>query len=223
MHLGASAGVEATGKLDDFESSTVARRCGASTVSCPFFARVEAHPYVRQMIIEAGYDLHVLLFPERREPGELRMVCLDADLRVTDIRAVIPSFSGNFDASALESIDIAIPENIDDLPKYDTRFVALGYEVANVSGYPEGFDWPRVKVLEEWLSCRGVRLLGIQVSDHEHWASTGPMYSFYSYLLADELPRAVVIPGPHPFDSCECAFCAPRRQQLGPGRSARSV
>ncbi|MBX9471657.1 hypothetical protein [Microcella sp.] len=175
------------------------------------------------MIIEAGYDLHVLLFAERREPGALRMVCLDADLRVTDICTVIPSFSGGFDAAALDLIDRAIPDNNEDLPKYDTRFVALGYHVADASGYPEGFDWARVKVVEEWLSCRGVRLLGIQVSDRECWASTGPMYTFATYPLADELPRAVVIPGPHPFDSCECAACAPRRLRLRAVPPAGSV
>ncbi len=175
------------------------------------------------MIIEAGYDLHLLLFAGRREPGALRMVCLDADLRLTDTRTVIPSFSGSFDAATLESIDLAIPDNNADLLKYDTRFVALGYDVASVAGYPEGFDWQRVKAVEEWLSCRGVRLLGIQVSDHEQWVSTGPMYSFVTYPLADELPRTVVLPGPHPFDSCECAACAPRRQQLRRGRPARSV
>jgi hypothetical protein len=151
------------------------------------------------------------------------MVCLDADLRVVDIRTVIPLFSGSFDAAALESIDRAIPESNDDPPRYDTRFVALGYAVPDASGYPEVFDWQRLKVVEEWLSCRGVQLLGIQVSDHEQWASTGPMYSFVTYPIADELPRTVVIPGPHPFDSCECAACAPRRQPLRRGRSPRSV
>lgn len=173
--------------------------------------------------METGYDLHVLLFEENRAPGALRMVCLDADLRVVDIRTVIPSFSGCFDAAALESIDLAIPDSNEGFSQYDTRFVALGYDVANVSGYPEGFDWQRVKVVEEWLSCRGVQLLGIQVCDHEQWASTGPTHSFDSYPLGDDLPRAVVIPGPHPFDCCECAACAPRLQRLRRGRSTRSV
>ena len=175
------------------------------------------------MIIEAGYDLHLLLFAGNHEPGALRMVCLDADLRVTTVRTVIPTFSGRFDAAALDSIDTAIPVDDENFPKYDTRFVALGYNVDDASGFPEGFDWERVKVVEEWLGCRGVELLGIQVSDREGWASTGPMYSFASYLLADELPRVVVIPGPHPFDSCECAACAPRRQHLRRVRSVRSV
>lgn len=175
------------------------------------------------MIIEAGYDLHHLLFAGHRELGELRMVCLDADLRVTDIRTVIPSFTGSFDAAALESIDEAIPDDDEDLPQLNTRFVALGYNVASTSGYPEGFDGARVTVVEEWLGCRGITLLGIQVSDHECWASTGPMYSFATYLLAEELPRAVVIPGPHPFGSCECASCAPRRSNRRPEQSARSV
>jgi len=78
---------------------------------------------------------------------------------------------------------------------------------------PEGFDWERVKAVEERLARRGIQLLGIQVCDDESWASTGPMYSFESYAL-DDLPRAIVIPGPHPFASCECVACAPQRQRL---------
>ena len=179
--------------------------------------------YALRMIIEAGYDLHLLLFAGNDEPGALRMVCLDADLRVTTVRTAIPSFSGRFDAAALDSIDTAIPANNESFPKYNTRFVALGYEVTDVTGYPEGFDWERVKVVEEWLGCRGVELLGIQVSDHEKWASTGPMHSFASSPLTDEWPRVVVIPGPHPFDSCECQACAPRREHLRRARSMRSV
>lgn len=175
------------------------------------------------MIIEAGYDLHLLLFAGNHEPGALRMVCLDTELRVTSVRTVMTAFSGRFDAAALDSIDTAIPVDNENFPKYDTRFVAIGYEVTDVTGYPEGFDWERVKVVDEWLGCRGVELLGIQVSDHEGWASTGPMHSFASYPLADDLPRVVVIPGPHPFDSCECAACAPRRQCLRRGWPVRSV
>lgn len=175
------------------------------------------------MIIEAGYDLHTLMFARNREPGTLRMVCLSADLRVTDVCTVVPAFSGSFDAATLDSIDRTIPGDDDRLPQLDTRFVALGYDVADASHYPEGFDWERVKVVEEWLGCRGIRLLGIQVSDREQWASTGPMYSFDTYALDDDLPRVVVIPGPHPFDSCECAACTPRRRRLRSRRSTRSV
>lgn len=207
----------------DVESSTGTRRRRDSTVAQPFATWTGAGHYVRRMIIEAGYDLHVLLFTGNREPGTLRMVCLDADLRVTDIRTVLPSFSGNFDADALDSIDRAIPGDIDELPQFDTRFVALGYDVGDASRYPHGFDWERVKVVEEWLGCRGVRLLGIQVSDHEQWASTGPMHSFETYVLEDDLPRVLVIPGPHPFGVCPCAACAPKRERRRSRRSTRAV
>lgn len=165
------------------------------------------------MIIEAGYDLHLLLFPDHSPAGGLRMVCLDADLRVTDVRTLIPAFTGVFDHSALDSIEAAIPEDDDLAPQLDTRFVGLGYRVTAISGYPDGFDWERVKAVEERLARRGIQLLGIQVCDDESWASTGPMYSFESYAL-DDLPRAIVIPGPHPFASCECVACAPKRQRL---------
>ena len=151
------------------------------------------------------------------------MVCLDADLRVSDICTVTHSFSGDFNPSELSAIDGAIPADDETLPQLDTRFVALGYSVVDASGHPEGFDWPRVSVVEELLGRRGIRLLGIQISDHEKWASTGPMYSFASYSLGDDLPRAVVIPGPHPFATCECDACAPRRPFPRSGPRARSV
>jgi len=97
------------------------------------------------MIIEAGYDLHLLLFPDHRLSGSLRMVCMDADLRVTDVRTTIPEFAGVFDRAALDSIEATIPDDHDDSPRLDTRFVALGYDVSTTSEYPEGFDWERVK------------------------------------------------------------------------------
>lgn len=147
------------------------------------------------------------------------MVCMDADLRVTDVRTPISAFAGVFDQVTLDSIEATIPEDHDDFPHLDTRFVALGYDVSTTSGYSEGFDWERVKTVEERLSRRGVRLLGIQVSDDESWASTGPMHSFESYAL-DDLPRAVVIPGPHPFATCECAACAPKPPPAQSGRAS---
>ena len=91
------------------------------------------------------------------------------------------------------------------------RYVALGYRIPSIEGYPEHFDWDRVRVFDEWLGCRGITLLGIQVSDGERWASSGPMHRFEDYALDEDLPRVLVIPGPHPFLTCECAACVPRR------------
>ena len=163
------------------------------------------------MIIEAGYDLHTLLFDGNHSHGALRMVCLGDDLRLLDIVTVMPRFSGHFDAAALDLVESAIPDSHDSLPQLTTRYVALGYTVADASQYPHGFDMDRITALEGWLSCHGVRLLTIQVADDEGWASSGPMHSFDSYLGTEDLPRAVVIPGPHPFGTCECVACATKR------------
>jgi len=86
------------------------------------------------MIIEAGYDLHLLLFPDHSSSEGLRMVCLDANLRVTDVRTPIPAFAGVLDHSALDSIEAAIPDDDDLAPQLDTRFVGLGYRVTATSG-----------------------------------------------------------------------------------------
>lgn len=165
------------------------------------------------MIIEAGYDILELLLRGRFDPGSLRMVQLDRDLRLMRTRTVLPNFTGTFDAATVEAVDAAIPgpDDDDDEGRWAVRYIALGFDVSDVSPYPESLDWDRVKVLDEWLSCRGIGLLGIQLYDDEGWVSTGPMYSFESYVGSEDLPRVVVVRGPHPFGSCECVACAPQR------------
>lgn len=163
------------------------------------------------MIVESGYDLHTLLFGGGYRCRALRMVCLSDDLRLIDTVTPLESFTGQFDATALDVIERAIPQNHDSLPQLTTRYVALGFTVPEASQYPHGFDWERIGVLSEWLECHGVRLLTIQVADEEGWASSGPMYSFTSYPGYEYLPRAVVIRGPHPFGTCDCAACTAHR------------
>lgn len=136
----------------------------------------------------------------------------DRDARLLiDVVTVIPRFTGEFDASALDVIEHAIPKSRDSLPQLTTRYVALGFTVADVSNYPHGFDGERIMALSGWLDCHGAQLLTIQVADAEIWTSTGPMYSFDSYAGYEYLPRAVVIPGPHPFWTCDCAACTAKR------------
>ncbi len=176
------------------------------------------------MIIEAGYDLATLLFDGGTDSSALRIVMLDADLRLLAVRTVSTQFAGSLDGATLEAVDAAIPEPDEDeeegASRYAVRYVALGYRMPSIAGYPERFDWDRVKVFDEWLGCRGITLLGIQVSDSEGWASSGPMHRFEDYPLDEDIPRALVIPGPHPFLTCECAVCAPRRAGWQRVRSA---
>lgn len=174
------------------------------------------------MIVEAGYDLATLLFESRAEPGALRLVALDRELRLVASCTAVTSFAGDFDSAVLEAVDAAIPEPDGGVgfERFAVRYVGLGYRVPDVSPYPEGFDWDRMKAVEEWLSHRGIHLLGIQVSDGERFASTGPIHMFESYALEEQIPRILVIPGPHPFLTCECAVCAPRRESW---RRARPV
>jgi hypothetical protein len=177
------------------------------------------------MIIEAGYDLTTLLFDGARDSGELRIVMLDSELRALSAQSVVPRFDGSLGTATLEAVDAAIPEPDEDddevSARYAVRYVALGYRIPSIEGYPEGFDWDRVRVFDEWLGCRGITLLGIQVSDGERWASSGPMHRFEDYALDEELPRVLVIPGPHPFLTCECAACAPRRARWQRARSTQ--
>ena len=86
--------------------------------------------------------------------------------------SALTSFAGDLDAAALEAVNNAIPvwDDGKEFDRFAVRHAALGYIVRDVSPYPEGFDWDRVKVVEESLSRRGIHLLGIQVSDGERFA-----------------------------------------------------
>lgn len=165
------------------------------------------------MIIEAGYDLMTLLFDGRFRVGSLRVVSLDGDFRVTSIDEV----AGTIESASLEAVDAAIPDHDPDdeiAVRYAVRYAALGLEVPTVEGYLERIDWEHVRRIEGWLDCRGIELLGIQISDGERWASTGPMKTFDTYLGSENYPRVLVIRAPHPDFTCECVVCASRRETL---------
>jgi hypothetical protein len=59
------------------------------------------------------------------------------------------------------------------------------------------------------------------VHDTEWWGSSGPMHRWESYGLSEDIPRVLVIPGPHPFMDCQCAVCGPREAALAAGRASR--
>ncbi len=178
------------------------------------------------MIVEAGYDLHTLLVGGRFRPGSLRVVSLDADFRVIAVTEVVDDFSGSLESVSLERLDAAIPRHDDDdefAARYAVRFAALGFEVSKVDGYLEGLDWGELARIEDWLDCRGIELLGVQVFDPEWWASTGPAKTFSTYGDSENYPRMLVIRGPHPFLSCECAVCGPERERWRRAREERAT
>lgn len=92
------------------------------------------------MIIEAGYDLTTLLFDRARDSSELRIVMLDAELRLLSAQLVVPRFDGSLGTATLEAVDAAIPEPDEDDDEVSARsavrYVALGYHIPSIEGYP---------------------------------------------------------------------------------------
>ncbi len=175
------------------------------------------------MIIEAGYDLATLLFDLDGDPNSLRVVALDADFRVVALTAVLGDFSGDLATVPLSSIDDVIPEHDEDdefAARYAVRYAALGYRLDRLPD-GEGADPGEAKI-RDWLSCRGIDLIGTYVTDGTMWRSSGPMKTFSTYLCAEDYPRVLSVRAPHPFLTCECVVCGPERESLERARSART-
>lgn len=175
------------------------------------------------MIIEAGYDLATLLFDLDGDPHSLRVVALDADFRVISLTSMPEEFQGDLGAIPLSAIDDVIPEHDEDdeiAARYAVRFVALGYRVDKLPAYDEP-EAGEAKI-REWLSCRGIDLLGTYMTDGTMWRSSGPMKTFATYLGAEDYPRVLSVRAPHPLLTCECVVCGPEREALERARAAHS-
>lgn len=175
------------------------------------------------MIIEAGYDLATLLFDLGGDRHSLRVVALDADFRVISLTSVPEEFRSDLGAMPLAAIDDVIPEHDEDdefAARYAVRFVALGYRVDKLPAYDE--PEPGEARIREWLSCRGIDLLGTYMTDGAMWRSSGPMKTFSTYLGAEDYPRVLSVRAPHPFLTCDCVVCGPEREALERARAARA-
>ncbi|HMF59332.1 MAG TPA: hypothetical protein VK595_03120 [Vicinamibacterales bacterium] len=162
------------------------------------------------MIIEAGYDLRELLFPNwagNDDEPSVRLVTFDESLRFLYRRRIADAYLGDLDhhhdeiASALTSDYV--------------RYFAVGHPVPELDsrgGFWREYDGgERVRATTAGM---GLHFLGHLVHDKEWWGSSGPVHRFEDYPGSDEVPRAIVIPGPHPFLECDCAACGPRNRRF---------
>lgn len=83
-----------------------------------------------------------------------------------------------------------------------------------------GGSEPDDAVLRKAAEARGFEFIGHIVLDDEHWYSSGPMYSFRDY--GGDLPRALVVRGPHPFQ-CDCVACVDFDRNLAAARESMEV
>jgi hypothetical protein len=159
------------------------------------------------MIIEAGYDLaelvHPFLFAEGAHDGALWVLALDKDLRYLYKREVA--------ADAGDSLEPHFDTIIDSPEQRWAHYFVIAQRLRHVGEAPYlNIDYTIEKRLEDLATAHGFEMLGHMMFDTEGWYSTGPMHQFRDYYL-DNLPLAVVIPGPHPFD-CPCIACEPHQR-----------
>jgi hypothetical protein len=146
-----------------------------------------------------------------RQSWEVRIVCLDSKLQPLVNERIAEEYLGSLD---LHGIDVRAA-----VERKHVKYFAIGHRVPDTHPHQD-FDHHyehNQNVIEE-LEGKGFVLLGHQVHDTEWWGSSGPMHRFESYALSEDVPRVLVIPGPHPFDNCDCAACGPRNSMIAAAR-----
>lgn len=160
------------------------------------------------MIIEAGCDLHELLYPRLirdheangGEGAPLSVAALDDELRYLFTRpAVTPVRLPLSDHAA----DIAACLD-DDL--WNVRYYVLAHYLKSRPD-DQGF-WldDADRSVEECPELAAFDLLGQIAFDEAGYYSTLPRHSFRDYAGRQDLPRAAVIAGPHEY-GCSCLAC----------------
>lgn len=155
------------------------------------------------MIIEAGYELRLLvqpiLFANESSRKSLWLLALDKDLRFLFPAKVVDNMGRTIEPH----IDQIIGQLADDC--FQTHYFAVAHMVPHVSFqlYEELSQLD--EKLQQAASPQGFELIGHLVFDDECWYSNGPMHRFRDYP-GNDLPRAMVIPGPHEW-GCSCPAC----------------
>jgi hypothetical protein len=159
------------------------------------------------MIIEAGYELRELVQPAllANETGRqaLWLLAMDKDLRFLFLRKVVDPIVGSIEPHIEQ-----ILEQLDD-GRDQAHYFAIAHMVPRVT---EGLCQElhrQDELLRQAASLLDYELIGHLAFDEEEWYSSGPMHSFRDYPGCEDLPRAAVIRGPHPW-GCECLACTQR-------------
>lgn len=160
------------------------------------------------MIIEAGYDLHELLYPRlirdhdknAADGDPLWVVALDDKLRFLFMRPAAPKVRLPLTEHAAE-IAACLDDDLSS-PKY----VVLAFFLRTAPDHPPHWLYELGHVWDACPELAGFEMLGQIAFDEDGYYSSLPRYSFRDYAGHQDLPRAAVIAGPHPCD-CACLAC----------------
>jgi hypothetical protein len=178
-------------------------------------------PYRRGMIIEAGYDLMTLfaphLFPKNKQKHVRGtwVVALNDELRLMRMWHVKGSHTATFE-ELVEPIARKIAKSPHERVAY--------YCVAHVDTSLGARCCEEFERLDDLLHLAPelieTELLGVVFSDGTGFHQSTPHYSFRDYPALEHLPRAAVIPGPHPTFQCECVACTPINDRIRAAQEA---
>ncbi|MGX5716707.1 hypothetical protein [Arthrobacter sp. MAHUQ-56] len=138
------------------------------------------------MIIQAGFDLQILIRPlvvqEGRVLPKLVAVALDADMQLDGIKIVSDEFAGSL-TPHLEAI-------LDWMDLDWSRYFAIGHAGIWPENdyYSESPVLQEAKTLEAAAAQRGLRMIGHFGIDETGYMSDGPHSYFDQYGLIEGLP-----------------------------------
>ena len=138
------------------------------------------------MIIQAGFDLEILarplILPHGRPMPRLVLICLDADMQLSDVD-VVP---GDFAGCLVPFHDAVLAALVPEATKY--------FAIAHPGSFDDAYGYPD-PVLEEALALeakaaeRGIQLIGHFAIDETGYMSARARSYFDQYPRYADLPR----------------------------------
>ena len=138
------------------------------------------------MIIDSGSDFLLLALPHLWQPDStgrtVVSLALDDDMGLCGTRVVTSDYGGELDEIATEILESVDQDYV--------RYFAIAQESRHAENHL--LDYDATKRLADTAASRGLHLISHLYVTPDSWCSTGPMYTFSSYMMGDELPRVTV-------------------------------
>jgi len=168
------------------------------------------------MIIEAGYDVLTLLWPEVRKDAEskraLWVLNLDAELHFLSLRKACKDMTKPIEAYVREIRKVLTSDF------RPVRYYVLAHTTPEIRIRHDGWLHDIDESLSRVPALIDHHLLGQVVFDPKGYYSTVPRYSFRDYPGLADLPRSASFAGPHPF-GCQCPACEKFERTLAENRT----
>ena len=187
--------------------------------------RHRATPYIHGVIIEAGYDIKMLLAPKllrrRRVRDSTWVLVLDENLRFHDLVKIRASSEDPAEVHAREIRGVLMKDSVIRTKHYAVGTLTTGFTCIEDDRYGSGAGHldSYTSALRTSPLLADFELLGFIHSNGEHWCTDLPRYSFRDYVGLEHLPRSESFDGPHSFGNDCCPACERFEQRLARNRA----